>query len=618
MKKLFLFVFTICLIISSCGKNEPPPINVYDPKDSSGLSEKKLSPNPLKNCYFGNTHLHSAMSFDAYNIGCRIMPDQTFEYEKGNEIEYMGMKIKRKAPLDFTCLTDHAEYLGINQMFADTSNELSKTRLGKLTQSGNPKDGQKVFMVIGLSLVANKELKDLSKPEDIKSNWKSEVDIANKHYEPGVFTTIHSYEWTSAPKFANLHRNVFFRGNKVPDMPFSSLNSVKPEDLWSWMEDLRKDGMEVFAISHNGNISNGLMYNIKDSYGNPITMQYAERRMLNEPLTEIGQTKGTSETHPTLSTDDEFAGFELYENLLAPFAKKSKIDGGYVRQAYGRGLEFLEKVGANPYKMGVVGGTDDHSGSTQSEEYNYQGGHAGFDDTPEKRFGDDKGAGETPLNFSVQCLSGVWAEENTRESIFDAMKRKEVFATSGTMIKVRFFGGWNFNDKSMQDSVWIKSAYANGVSMGSDLPAVSSIGKAPAFLMQAVKDPNSGNLDRIQVIKVSVKDGKHFEKIYNAVWSGDRKLDDSGNLPPVGNTVNVKEATYANTIGNIELSGYWTDPDFDPEVPSCYYIRVLEIPVPRWSTYDAKVLGVDIPDGTPASIQERAWSSAIWYTPVKK
>ncbi|MDQ3021832.1 MAG: DUF3604 domain-containing protein [Bacteroidota bacterium] len=559
------------------------------------------------------------MSFDAYNFGSRTTPDQTYEFDKGGEIEYLGTKMKRKQGLDFTCLTDHSEYLGINQLLIDKNNPLSKSPVGLLVNSGNKDSSFKAYTIMAESMVFEKPIEYLVKPEIIASNWKYEIEVANKHNQPGKYTTIHSYEWTSAPGFANMHRNVFFRGNKLPEEIYSALNSNIPEDLWTWMEAQRKTGIDVFAISHNGNISNGLMYPLKDSYGNPFNMAYAERRNLNEPLTEMMQVKGTSETHPKLSPEDEFADFELFENLLHPGPViVSKIDGGYIRQAYGRGLEFLESMGANPYKMGVAGGTDMHSGMNATEEYNFPGGHAEVDNTPKKRLYDQLGVGEPVIKLSAAAMCGVWAEENTRDAIFDAMKRKEVFSTSGQLMKVRLFGGWNFNDKTMQDASWVKTAYATGVPMGSDLPAMSSEGKAPTFIMQAVKDPNSGNLDRIQVIKVSVKNGKHFEKIYNVVWSGDRKPDASGKLPPVGNTVDVKNATYTNTIGNTELTGYWTDPDFDPAVPSCYYIRVLEIPVPRWSTYDAKALGVDVPAGTPTSIQERAWSSAIWYTPVKE
>jgi hypothetical protein len=620
--KLSLFSFAVaCIIFSSCNNGSTEKAASSD-SASGQLTDSAMDAmapkNPEKNCYFGSTHTHSTMSFDAYNFGSRTTPDQTYIFDAGGEIEYLGVKMQRKQGLDFTCLTDHSEYLGINQLLIDTTNPLSKSPVGLLVNSHNKDSGFKAYTIMAESLVFEKPINYLIDPKIIAANWKYEIDIADKHNKPGKYTTIHSYEWTSAPGFANMHRNVFFRGDKLPEIIYSALNSNKPEDLWTWMESQRKTGIDVFAISHNGNISNGLMYPLKDTYGNPLNMAYAERRMVNEPLTEMMQTKGTSETHPKLSPNDEFADYELFVNLLVPNkVVPSKISGGYIREAYGHGLEFLQTIGANPFKMGVVGGTDMHSGMNATEEYNFNGSHAEADNTAKKRLYDPLGVGTDVIKESAAAVAGVWAEENTRDAIFDAMKRKEVFSTSGQLMKIRIFGGWKFNENSMKETDWVKNAYATGVPMGGDLPVMADGAKAPSFIVQAVKDPNSGNLDRIQVIKVSLKNGKYFEKIYNAAWSGDRKLDANGKLPPVGNTVDVKNASYTNTIGAAELSGVWTDPDFDVSVPSCYYIRVLEIPVPRWSTYDAKSLGVDVPKGNPTSIQERAWSSAIWYTPKK-
>ena len=617
--KLQLFLFTIAFIgFTSCNSGGSKEATSDSTKAADSATADLPPRNPERNCYFGSTHTHSTMSFDAYNFGCRTTPDQTYDFDAGGEIEYLGVKMQRKQGLDFTCLTDHAEYLGVNQLLIDTTNPISKSPIGMLVNSGNKDSAFKAYSAMAVSLVKSEPIGYLTDPKVIAANWKYEIEIADKHNKPGKYTTIHSYEWTSAPGFANLHRNVFFRGEKVPDVIFSALNSNKPEDLWTWMEGQRKSGVDVFAISHNGNISNGLMYPMKDTYGNPIDIAYAERRIMNEPLTELMQTKGTSETHPTLSPNDEFADYELWVNILYPGkAVPSKISGGYVREALGHGLELQQSIGGNPYKMGLAGGTDMHSGMNATEEYNFPGSHAGTDNTPKKRLYDPTGVGTQFIKESAAALTGVWAEENTRDAIFDAMKRKEVFCTSGQLMKIRLFGGWDFDANTIKSDGWVKTAYAKGVPMGGDLPETGAA-KAPTFIMQAVKDPNSGNLDRIQVIKVSLKGGKYFEKIYNVVWSGDRKLNAAtGKLPPVGNTVDVKNASYTNTIGSAELSGYWTDPDFDPKVPSCYYIRVLEIPVPRWSTYDAKALGVDIPKGTPASIQERAWSSPIWYSPKK-
>lgn len=621
--KLTLFSAAVtCMVICSCNNGSTDKAATSDSLNgqlTDSAMDAMAPKNPERNCYFGSTHTHSTMSFDAYNFGSRTTPDQTYTFDAGGEIDYLGVHMQRRQGLDFTCLTDHSEYLGINQLLIDTTNPLSKSPVGMLVNAHNKDSSFMAYSIMGTSMVESKPIAYLVDPKIIAKNWQYEIEVADRHNKPGKYTTIHSYEWTSAPGFANMHRNVFFRGDKLPTVIFSALDSDKPEDLWTWMEGQRKEGIDVFAISHNGNISNGLMYPMKDTYGNPLNMAYAERRNLNEPLTEMMQTKGTSETHPTLSPQDEFADFELFVNLLEPSGKSvpSKIDGSYIRQAYGHGLEFLGTIGANPFKMGIVGGTDMHSGMNATEEYNYDGSHAEMDNTPTKRLNDPFGVGTNVRVESAAAMSGVWAEENTRDALFDAIKRKEVFSTSGQLMKIRIFGGWNFDANSMKENDWVKKAYANGVPMGGDLPVMSGDAKAPSFIVQAIKDPNSGNLDRIQVIKVSVKNGKYYEKIYNAVWAGDRKLDAKGKLPPVGNTVDVKNASYTNTIGAAELSGSWTDPDFVASEPACYYIRVLEIPVPRWSTYDAKALQVDIPKGTPAFIQERAWSSAIWYTPKK-
>ena len=411
-----------------------------------------------------------------------------------------------------------------------------------------------------------------------------------------------------------------FKGDKVPVVPFSSFDSQDPEDLWTYLENARKTGSDVLAVPHNGNVSNGLMFDTKTFTGKPLTKEYAGRRMTNEPLTEINQGKGQSETHPSLSPNDEFANFELFEMLLGSTTRGKMKTGSYVRQAYGVGQEQQEKIGANPFKFGLEGGTDYHSGISSSEENNYPGSH-GTQDMLEKNFkailsSSESVAGEPPTKLSAAGLTGVWAESNTRDAIFDALKRKECFGTSGNRTKVRLFGGWNYSGDLLKQGDWVKQAYAAGVPMGADLVPANGTAK-PKFLVQAVKDPNAGNLDRIQIIKVTTRNGKSIEKIFDVAWSGDRKKDGKGKLSPVGNTVDVKSATYTNSIGSAELSGYWEDTEFDPQAYTTYYARVLEIPTPRWSTYLAAKHNMEVNKSVPASIQERAWTSPIWYTPVK-
>ncbi len=416
----------------------------------------------------------------------------------------------------------------------------------------------------------------------------------------------------------NLHRNVFFRDDQGPDMPFSSVDSDKAEDLWTWLETQRNLGHENFAIPHNANVSDSMMYANTTSYGTPISRRWAERRARNEVATEILQTKGQSDTHPALSPNDEFAGFELFTHLLGTGGVVGKIDNSYVRKALTDGVGFQEYLGANPFKFGIVAGADAHTAFSDNEESNYTGVHGNTDDTPERRLsGAVSTAGEAALEFGTPGATGVWAEENTRTSIFDAIKRKETLGTSGPLIRVRFFGAWNYSNNLATDSDFVEKAYAGGVPMGGDLAAKPNNATAPTFVVWALKDPESGDLDRVQIIKGWYQDGHAREKVYDVALSDNRTVDaTTGKAPPVGNTVNVQNATYTNSIGDSQLSSVWTDPDFEASQHAVYYVRVLEIPTPRWSTYDAVALGVPIPEGTAASIQERAWTSPIWYTPA--
>jgi len=459
----------------------------------------------------------------------------------------------------------------------------------------------------------------------IKSAWQHIINAADTYNKPGKFTTLVGFEWTSMPPNSNkhsqnLHRCVIFKGNKVPDKPFSAFDSDDPENLWVYLENARKSGDDVIAIPHNGNLSNGLMFDTKTLSGKPLTKQYAIARMNNEPLTEIAQGKGESETHPALSPNDEFSNYELVEMLLASTEKAKFKTGSYVRQAYGVGQELQAKLGVNPFKYGLEAGTDYHSGFSSTEENNYHGSHATQDDI-EKNYTSILSAtesigGEPPTKISAAGLTGVWAESNTRTSIFDALKRKECFGTSGNRIKVRLFAGWNYTNDIIKQNDWVKQAYASGVPMGADLPANSN-NRKPKFLVQAIKDPDAGNLDRVQIVKVSTKNGKSTEKIVDVVWSGDRKKDAKGKLAAVGNTVDIETATYTNTIGAAELIGYWADTDFDPQAYVTYYARVIEIPTPRWTTYQAVKHHVPLSKTVPATIQERAWTSPVWYTPAK-
>jgi Protein of unknown function (DUF3604) len=472
-------------------------------------------------------------------------------------------------------------------------------------------------------------------PEIAHTVWEKTVGFAEAANEPGKFTAFCSYEWTSMPNHMNLHRNIFFKDCKhIPPAPFSALDSEDPIELWKWMDGQRKAGNELLAISHNANLSDGRMYPTEvDLNGRPIDRAYAEDRMRNEPLIEIKQTKGQSETHPALSPNDEFADYQIWALLLGdpPGGRIPHIVGSYARQALKDGLTLQDVKGFNPYKFGFGAASDSHATATPYRQNNYFGTIGTVDATIEKRMSGLVEAGIDMRTIEPAGLTGVWAEENTRESIFDALQRKETFGVSGPHIKVRFFGGWSYADsetvdqrkefwKNVPDWIkapdWVKAAYGQGVPMGGDMPPMPS-DKVPSFAVWAVKDPTSGNLDRIQIVKGWTKSGQSFEKVFVVAWAGDREPDKwTGVVPSIGSTVDIARGTYTNTIGAVELKTVWTDPEFDPSLHAFYYARVLEIPTPRWTTIQAAQLGIAPPNTVHATQQERAWSSPIWYTPT--
>ena len=597
-----------------------------DPAGEPGRGSSKA--NPLNNVYFGEQHLHTVNSPDAFAMGTRNTQEDAYNFAKGKAVKKntSGEMVQKKTPYDWVAVTDHAEYMGVFPQFLDPNSEVMKKAkdnpIVKMILSGDEKKGDEAFGKLAITLTENQPDPDFNDPDIIKSVWKKYVETANKHNEPGKFTTLIAFEWTSIPVNQNLHRNVFFRDNEGPAVPFSAFDSDRPEDLWTYIEAQRSMGHETFAIPHNGNLSNGLMFAPRNSQGLPIDARYAKRRALNEPLTEIIQVKGQSDTHPGLSPNDEFAGFERqYRNMIGTNPPVlSRINYGYVREALINGVGYQEYLGVNPFKLGIVAGADAHTAFSDNEEFNYTGAHGAVDSTAKKRLsGAGQTAGEAAVNFGSPGATGVWAPENTREAIFDGMQRKETFGTSGPLIRLRFFGGWDYAQGLDKDKKFVEKAYKGGVPMGGDLPKMPNKAKAPTFAVWALKDPDSGNLDRVQIVKGWYENGYPQEKIYDVALSDNRKPDaKTGKVPPVGNTVNIKEATYTNDIGDSQLSAVWTDPDFKPEHHAVYYVRVLEIPTPRWSTYDAKALGIDPPEGVDATIQERAWASPIWYTPDPK
>ena len=585
--------------------------------------------NENRNAYFGDLHVHTSWSFDAFIFNVRTTPDDAYDYAKGKVIHHTsGQPIQMKRPLDFMAVTDHAEYMGIIMQMQDPDNPLSQLGIAKKINSPDRDVSLDAFGKIGLSMATSWPYKELLEKDIIQSTWQRIVAAADRHYDPGKFTTFPAFEWTSnpgvvlsIPQYAqNMHRNVVFKGGKVSGVPFSAFNSQDPEDLWAWMDNERDKGVQVMAIPHNGNMSNGLMYNAETMSGKALSAEYAKNRTRNEPINEVVQIKGQSMTHPILSPNDEFADYELYAyTFTSSFPPPpSQPKNSYVRGALKDGLAFEKSLGTNPFKFGFIGSSDGHNGASAVEEDNYIGKLGVVDATPELRL--DEIVKRPNRYWSAAGLAGVWARENTREEIFEAMQRRETFATSGTRIKLRLFAGWDMEVDSLAGNDWLDQAYANGVPMGSDLnrgPTTvdrGPINSGPSFIIQAIKDPEGANLDRIQIIKGFLdSEGNPQEQIFEVVWAGDRKIDDNGKLPAIGSTVDAATATYTNDIGAISLQTIWEDPTFDASQSAVYYVRVLEIPTPRWSTYDAAALGVVPLSDVPTSTQERAWSSPIWY-----
>lgn len=572
---------------------------------------------PLKQAYFGDLHLHTSYSMDAFALATSTTPEDAYRYARGEAVNYFGTPRKRHAPLDFLAVTDHAEYLGVARETINPNGPFANTDWFKTMTNRDPAVSAEAFKELIGSLIKNQPIPELNDPKLLAPAWQRYVAAAEKYNDPGKFTTFVAFEWTSAPEFQNLHRCVIF-ANKPPTMPFSAFDSTDPEKLWEYMEKQRAKGLELIAVPHNGNASNGLMFDKVDMSGRPLTRDYATRRMTNEPLAEIVQGKGQSDTSPELSPNDEFANFEMWHYLIGTSIKTKSETGSYLRQAYGVGQELQERLGVNPFKYGIEAGTDYHSGLSSTEPDNYPGTHGNQDNDPQKVISATESiGGEPPTSIGSGGLTGVWAEENTRAAIFAALKRKETFGTSGTRIRVRMFGGWHYPVELVHAKDWIRTAYSNGVPMGGDLPPRASA-KSPTFLVAAMKDPNSGNLDRVQIIKISTRNGHTTEKVFDVVWSGGRKRDPAtGKVPAVGDTVDLKSATFKNSIGAAELAGEWTDSAFDPNARVTYYARVLEIPTPRWSTYWAAKLKVAPNPRVAATVQQRAWTSPIWYTPGK-
>ena len=596
------------------------------------IAAGKFSPYAGRNfptrVFFGDTHLHTAVSVDAGTM-CRVGQEDAFRFARGEEITTThGLRAKLSRPLDFLVVSDHAEMYGLMPRLLAGDPEVLSSDIGKRwykeLQSG---DRDRIFDT-AMEIVASLQQKDapIESEKLVRSAWHAYTELADRYNEPGRFTALIGYEWTAIGGF-NLHRNVIFRGGSSVanrTVPFSQFDSQNPEDLWRHLSVLeQKIGAEFLAIPHNGNLSNGRMFNVESFDGKPLSQDLAALRARFEKIVEVTQIKGDSEAHPMLSPNDEFADYETWDrsNLDGTEAKKpGMIQSEYAREALKTGLKLEKKLGVNPFKFGMIGSTDSHTAMAAVEEENFFGKHSGVE--PEKHRWEHVVIEAPNPEYTIlgwqQAASGyaaVWATENTRESIFDAMKRKETYATTGSRMTIRFFGGWDFTEKDTLSRLPADAGYARGVPMGGDLTSAPK-GQAPTFLVAARKDPYSGNLDRIQIVKGWMdRKGKTHEKVYDVVWSGDRKQGTDGKVPPVGNTVDVRNATWVNTIGAPELIGVWVDPDFDADETAFYYARVIEIPTPRWTAYEAKRFDVEMSEDVPMITQERGYTSPIWYSP---
>lgn len=627
------------LLASTALAFEPTP-------DDSSLTDafpgKSYSPYALRGIpdrpLWGDTHMHTSTSFDAGAFGNRLDARAAYRFAKGEEVRAStGFMARLSRPLDFLVVADHSDNMGLfDLIFAQDPSIMTDpegNRIATMVANGGDEGVSAALELIDTYArgeVISPALAIEAGSKTFRSVWQRQIAAAEEAYEPGLFTSLIGYEWTSLVEGANMHRVVIYRdgGEKAGMLdPFTTeepIGSINPRDLWKWMANYEEVTRgDVLALAHNGNLSNGIMFPEAAQYdGTELDTEYAETRAKWEPMYEATQMKGDGEAHPFLSPNDEFADYETWDlaNLNGSELKEpDMLQYEYAREALKNGLKLEASLGANPYKFGMIGSTDSHTSLATTQEDNFFGKHSGAEPNPQRpahavaEFGDQKLLG---WEMVASGLAAVWAAENTREAIFDAMERKEVYATTGSRISVRFFGGWDYSMDDLTSRMPATAGYAKGTPMGGDLAAAPEGAEAPNFMVYALKDPLGGNLDRIQIVKGWMDtEGETHEQVYDVVWSDDREPGADGKLPPVGSTVDVERATWTNTIGQAEMGTVWTDPDFDPAQPAFYYARVIEIPTPRWTAYDAFRMGAEVPPESPMETQDRAYTSPIWYTP---
>ena len=618
--RIQLLTIAVPLMILSC--SEQPSNGQSAPFSQVITAQNSTDYSTNRNAYFGDLHVHTMYSYDAFIFGGTSSPDDAYEFAKGGSITHAaGFDMKLEVPMDFYAVTDHAYYMGIMREMALGNSSLTEHEIAQgINEVGDDPMLRRSIFARFRDFANSENSREIMDEAVVKNAWDDIVASANRHNDPGTFTTFIAYEYTgTGPESEMLHRNVVFKNVAVPDMPFSRLDSDDPEDLWAWMDNNRAEGIESLAIPHNSNMSEGLMFQLADFNGRPLDAAYANKRLRNEPLVEITQVKGTSDSHPYLSPTDEWADFELLRFRLGSTVPMQP-QGSYVREALKNGISMQVEHGYNPFKLGIIGSSDNHNASYVGDEDEFWGVSGLLDSDGQKR-------GAVPLEvsdanggvyfdrysrFGASGLAGLWAEENTRESIYDALRRKETFGTTGPRMKVRFFAGYNLPDVDEKDM--IAKAYKEGVPMGGDLITDASL--EPSFIAWASKDPNSAPLQRLQIIKGWVQNGQSREKVFDVACSDGAQVDTSNHRCPNNEaSVNFSDCSISSDKGSAELKTRWQDPEYDANQHAFYYIRAIENPSCRWSTWDAIRAGVDPRDDIPPTVQERVWSSPIWLIP---